>query len=267
MLTFVFGKFVDTITSPTALLLLSAFIGLLLTARRHDSVAGRRLLWIGVGGFVLLQLLPVDQWALLPLEDRFPQVTHPPAHVDGIIVLGGAIETELSADRGIPALNGDAERITEAVILARRYPTARLIYTGGEGALIPSGLAEADAARSLFTAMGVAPDRLTLEDRSRTTYANAVLTKALVQPQPGQIWILLTSAYHMPRSVGVFRAVGWQVLPWPVGYKSGHDLLTWMPRMLGIRLNQLDDAVHEWVGLIAYRLMGRTDTLFPGPDN
>jgi uncharacterized SAM-binding protein YcdF (DUF218 family) len=264
-MTFLISKILGALTSPGTVLLLCCVIGLFLTRGRRPSRIGRGLLVFGVGGFVVALVLPVDQWALMPLEDRFPQVAQPPAHVDGIIVLGGAVVPEMTAERGIPTLNDAAERMTEGVALALRYPNAKLVFTGGQGALIPGAAREADVARALFISLGIPADRLVLERDSRTTYENAVFTKALVNPQPGQTWILVTSAWHMPRSVGIFRAIGWQVLPWPVSYKSSHRLLQWLPVSLGIHLTQLDEASHEWIGLIAYRLMGRTDALFPGP--
>ena len=104
-------------------------------------------------------------------------------------------------------------------------------------------------------------------DISATTGTATVILQALVQPQPGQTWILVTSAVHMPRSVGLFRAAGWPVLPWPVGYKSGHGVMMWLPYSRGKHLVQLDEAMHEWIGLVAYRIMGRIGTVFPGPDN
>ena len=264
---FVIGKFVGLLTSPGTVLLLCCIAGTWLTRRRRNHPAGRPLLLLGVWGFVIVMLLPVNQWALLPLEDRFPQVAQPPAHVDGIIVLGGAVMPDMTADRGIPALNDSAERMTTAVALARRYPAARLVFTGGNGSLIHGAMMEGEVARDLFLSLGVPPDQLTIESNSRNTYENATMSKALVHPQPGQTWILITSAWHMPRSVGIFRALGWNVLPWPVGYKSAHSLVMWLPTSLGDHLLGLDAAVHEWVGLVSYRLLGRTDALFPGPNN
>jgi uncharacterized SAM-binding protein YcdF (DUF218 family) len=263
---FVLSQVVGALTLVGTVLLLFCVAGLVLTRRRGSRI-GRPLLTIGVVGFAVVWLLPVDQWALLPLEDRFPQVTSPPSHVDGIIVLGGAVMPDLTADRGIPSLNDAAERMTTGAALALRYPTAQLVFTGGRGSLVPGEMTEADTARALFVSLGIPPARLTMENESRTTYENAVMTKALVRPQPGQTWILVTSAAHMPRSVGLFRAAGWPVLPWPVGYKSGHGLTLWLPFSLGKHLVQLDEAMHEWIGLAAYRVMGRIGTLFPGPDN
>jgi uncharacterized SAM-binding protein YcdF (DUF218 family) len=265
--TFVIGKLVGMLTSPGTVLLLCCIAGIWLTRRRRNHPFGRALLLLGVWGFVVVMLLPLDNWALLPLEDRFPQVAVPPEHVDGIIVLGGAVMPDVTADRGIPSLDDAAERMTTAVALARRYPTARLVFTGGQGMLIHGTMMEGDVARALFLSLGVPPEQLTIERNSRTTYENAVMTKALVHPMPGQTWILITSAWHMPRSVGIFRALGWDVLPWPVGYKTGHSLYLWLPTTLGGHLSGLDTALHEWIGLVAYRLMGRTDALFPGPNN
>jgi uncharacterized SAM-binding protein YcdF (DUF218 family) len=263
---FILSKIFALLSSVGTVLLLCCVVGLVLTRNRRSRI-GRSLLTIGVAGFVLVWLLPVDQWALLPLEDRFPQVAHPPAHVDGIVVLGGAVSPDMAAERGIPSLDEAAERMTAAVALALRYPTARLVFTGGRGSINQDGPMEADVARTLFIALGIPPERLTMESASRTTYENAILTKALVQPQPGQTWILVTSAMHMPRSVGLFRAAGWPILPWPVAYKSGWGHNLWLPTSLGGHLVQLDQAMHEWIGLVAYRILGRTDTLFPGPDN
>ena len=169
-------------------------------------------------------MLPLHVWVQMPLEDRFPRPDPPPARVDGIVVLGGAVEQDLTEARGIPALNGAAERMTEPVALMRRYPDARLVFTGGQGALLHGGLTEADVARQLWTGMGVPPERMVFETASRNTHENAVLARALAKPRPGETWLLITSASHMPRSVGVFRQAGWTVVPWPVNYRTGRGI-------------------------------------------
>ncbi len=253
---FVLSKIAGLVLRPSSLLLLCVLAGLPL--RR------RRLAWVGAGGFVLAMLLPLDQWALLPLEDRFPPPP-PPAHVDGIVVLGGAVEPGLSVVRGIPSLNGAAERMTATVALARRYPAARVVFTGGSGAVIPGGGTEAAVARALFLDLGLPADRLVMEDASRTTWENAALTRDLVKPRPGETWLLVTSADHLPRAVGAFRAAGWDVTGWPVGYKSGVSWRLWLPGDLPSRLGRLDEAAHEWTGLVTYWAMGHSSALFPAP--
>ncbi len=253
---FLLSKIAGLLLRPSTLLLLCCVAGLLL--RR------RALLRVGVWGFVAVLLLPLDQVLLLPLEDRFPRPA-PPAHVDGIVVLGGAVEPEMTLVRGIPSLNSQAERMTEAVALARRYPAAPVVFTGGSAALFPDAATEADTARALFLSLGLAPERLVMESGSRTTWENAALTRALVQPKPGQTWLLVTSADHVARGVGAFRAVGWDVLGWPVDYKSGMAWRLWLPTSLGGRLGLLDEAAHEWVGLAVYRALGHASALFPAP--
>jgi uncharacterized SAM-binding protein YcdF (DUF218 family) len=231
------------------------------------GVLFRRKLLLGVGAAALgiCLLLPVATWAIRPLEDRFPAVTDPPAQVDGIIVLGGAIDDLTSQDRGTPILGSAANRLTSFVILAHRYPQARLVFTGGSGDIVQGVAAEAPYARVLLADLGLPPDRVLFEGASRTTWENAVEVSRLVQPKPGETWVLLTSAAHMPRAVGVFRKAGWQVLPWPVGYRSGDQRDGWLAPSLGEKLAVLDNAVHEWEGLAVYWLQGHTSALFPAP--
>ena len=254
---FVISKLADLVLRPSTLLLLCCVGGLLL--RR------RWLLRTGVIGFVLVLLLPIDQLALLPLEDRFPRPAEPPAHVDGMIVLGGALVPELSNARGIPSLNATAERITETVALARRYPDARVVYTGAYGSLLHEHVSEAETAATLLVTLGVPRERIVIESKSRTTWENALDGKALVRPKPGETWLLVTSAEHMPRAVGAFRAAGWPVVAWPVAYKSGLDPLLWLPSSLGQHLVVLDAATHEWLGLFVYWWLGHSSAMFPAP--
>ena len=261
---FVISKLLWLLVAPSMLLLILAWLGLLLLFRQQRR-AGLACLTLSLGALTLIAIFPVGAFLLAPLENRFPEVTQLPTDVTGIIVLGGAVETDLSAARGMPSLNGAAERMTSFVTLARHYPTARLAFTGGNGELIHSPMTEATVARDLFTQLGLDPDRIVFESRSRTTYENAVLLKALLHPEPDQRWLLITSAWHMPRAVGLFRHAGWTVLPYPVGYKTAPGLMTEIRGSLPDRLSMVDLATHEWIGLAAYWLAGRTSALFPAP--
>ncbi len=258
---FIAGKLLTMALLPTALLVECVVLGLLLRRWR----GGRLLAALGATGLAGCLLLPVDGWAIRPLEDRFPQVTSPPRDVDGIVVLGGGIDDLTSLDRGTPILTSAGNRITSFVMLAHLYPKARLVFTGGSGSIVQGVSNEARYAREMFEQLGLPPARITFENRSRTTWENAVMTGALVHPKPGERWVLLTSAAHMPRSVGVFRRAGWSVLPWPVGYLSRDRIASW-PLSLGGKLATLDWAAHEWFGLVAYRLAGHSSAFFPGPD-
>lgn len=245
---------------PSALLVECAVAGLLL----HRWRVGRLLLALGVGGLFLCLVLPVESWALRPLEGQFPPVAVYPARLDGVVVLGGALDELTSRDHDTPVLNEAANRITTFAILARYYPTARLVFTGGSGALVQGVTTEAQYARTLLTELGVPPERMVFEDRSLTTHENAVFTRDLIRPQPGEVWALVTSASHMPRSVAVFRQVGWDVLPWPTGPRGRSGLFP-LSRSFGAKLSALDAAAHEWAGLFGYWLTGKTSSLMPSP--
>ncbi len=261
---FIVSKLLWLVLAPSMLLLILAGLGLVLVYR-HRRRAGLACLTVALGVLALIAVLPVGDAMLAPLENRFPEVTTLPPQIAGIIVLGGAIETDLSAARGIPSLNAAAERMTALAYLARQYPDAKLAFTGGNGELIHAPMTEADVVRQLFTELGVDQSRIVYESRSRTTYENAVLLKAKLAPQPGQLWLLVTSAWHMPRSVALFRRAGWTVLPYPVGYKTAPGLMTEIRGSLPERLGTVDLATHEWAGLLAYWLLGRTSALFPTP--
>jgi uncharacterized SAM-binding protein YcdF (DUF218 family) len=153
--------------------------------------------------------------------------------------------------------------MTAVAELARSYPSAKIVFTGGSGRLF-GGASEADVVLRLFESFGIAPERVILESRSRNTVENARFTKELVRPQPDERWLLVTSAYHMPRAIGVFRRQDFAVQAYPVDFRTvgPADLLTLFP-MLSAGLHRTDAALHEWIGLVAYWLSGETSALFP----
>eukprot|EP01037_Dinobryon_pediforme_P013321 gene13321-13435_t len=247
--------------SPGAWLTTSAVLGAVLLAIGFTRL-GSAFAIAGALGFLTIALLPIDQWSLAPLENRFTAAPDD-ATFEGIVVLGGALETALTQDRQIPSMNAASERLIEFVILARRHPETRLLFTGGPMPNRPNGPPEADGARQLFAALGLDTTRVTFESQSRTTHENAAYSHKLVQPDPSRTWLLVTSASHMPRAIGAFRAAGWNVIAYPVGYKTFKDQSLRASRGFGERLALLDIAAHEWLGLIFYRLTGRGSELFP----
>jgi len=263
-MTFALSKILWPIAQPSNLLLLLLVIGLVL-GRVWDRRRGRHLVTGAALGLATLGLLPVGSGLLHPLESRFPQPRAMPAKVDGIVVLGGAIRRRTSQVWGQSALNERAERMTAALALARRYPRARLVFTGGIGGLSQAGPTEAEVARRFFAEQGLDTTRILFEDRSRNTYENAIDSYRLVDPAPGQIWLLVTSAFHMPRAIGVFRKVGWTMIAYPVDYQATGDLSSDWNFDVASNLARADLAARAWLGLVAYRLMGRTDALWPAP--
>jgi uncharacterized SAM-binding protein YcdF (DUF218 family) len=262
---FVLSKTVGFFAYPSNEFVVLALLGLVLVATRWRRTG----LWMTGLGVVLLAIggwSPLANELILPLEQRFPAWDASRGPPDGIVVLGGAIVPGVSLARHEPQLNEAAERVTAAVALARRFPQARIVYSGGNGGLLYTKGREADYARDLMAQLGITPDRVLIERRSRNTAENAAFTKALVKPKPGERWLLVTSAAHMPRAMGVFRKVGFPVEAFPVDWRTGGpaDVLRPFDR-ISRGLARMDIAMREWIGLLAYWLTGKTSDLFPGP--
>lgn len=224
------------------------------------------LVTLGAIPLLGLAFLPLGSWLMTPLENRFPPPEPAPEQIDGIVVLGGAESIQLTAARGQATIGDSAERLTAMVELARAYPDARLVFSGGP-AFLSGSHTSAAVARDLLTRQGFDVERVVFENQARDTYENAQRAKELVVPAAGEQWLLVTSARHMPRAVGVFRAAGWPVIAYPVDYRTTGriELDIHLGGGVGDRLADLDLAAHEWGGLAAYYLLGRTDALFPSP--
>lgn len=258
---FIAAKVFWSLAQPASWIVLPVALALVATLRGRRRAATGWLI-TGTGALVLLGLLPLGAPLLRPLEARFPPAPEigTPA---GIIVLGGGEDAERSAATGLVQLNEGGERLLGGLDLARRAPEAQLVFTGGSARLGGGGTPGAAAAERLFTAFGIDPARILLEARSRNTAENARLTAALVADPSEGPWVLVTSAFHMPRSVGAFCAAGWQdIIPYPVDHRGPSRI---RPRWdLAGHLGQLETAVKEWIGLLAYRLTGRSSALLPG---
>ena len=262
---FILAKILGFFAVPSNILVSLGLAGILLMATRFAR-AGRRLAVSSVILIALFGLSPLGNAIILPLEERFPPWDASRGAPAGIVVLGGALDTVVSPARGEVALNEAAERMTAVAELARRFPHARIVFTGGSGRIIYDGAPEADLAARLFDSFGIAKQRILLEDKSRDTDENARYTRDLVQPKPSERWLIVTSAHHMPRSVGVFRAAGFPVEAFPVDYRTRGAIDLLRPfATLGDGLRRTDTATREWVGLMMYRLAGRSEELFPGP--
>lgn len=261
---FVLSKVLGFFAVPSNLLMVTGLLGASLLFTRFVR-AGRVLVIVTVLMLLIGGLSPLGNALILTLEDRFPPWDDSGEAPAGIIVLGGAITPDVSAARLQPALNEAAERITSVAELARRFPNARIVFTGGTGRLL-GGFSEADFAGQLFDSFGISPERVALEGRSRNTVENARFTKELVQPKTGEHWLLVTSAFHMPRSMGVFQREGFAVEAYPVDWRTrGSRDVVMLFGDVASGLARTDTAVHEWAGLIAYWLTGQTSELFPGP--
>ena len=189
--------------------------------------AGRWLTSLAVGVLAAIAILPIDGFLIRTLENRFPTPQTLPGTVDGILVLGGASQAGIFLDRGHIAFGDKGERLIEFAALARQYPEAVLIFTGGGKSKRPEIPTEADVAAEVLAMAGLDVSRVLFEDRATDTYQNALYAAELAHPEPGQIWLLVTSAAHIPRAVGSFRAAGWDVLPYPVDYTTASKGRVW----------------------------------------
>jgi uncharacterized SAM-binding protein YcdF (DUF218 family) len=257
----IFGFF----TQPSNFIATVCAIGALLLLLRRQQ-AGAIVFSFGVVLLLVFGYSPAGNVLMLTLSERFPAWHFDGRDPDGIIVLGGGIDSDESVARNSLELNAAAERVTAMLELARRFPKARMVFTGGSGNVFENSVPEAPVAGALLERFGVTPDRITLESTSRTTEENATFTRRIVQPKPGELWLLVTSAVHMPRSIGVFRKAGFNVEAYPVDWRTRGWIDANLPfDRLSAGLGRTDAAMHEWVGLISYWLAGRTDTLLPGP--
>jgi uncharacterized SAM-binding protein YcdF (DUF218 family) len=257
---FVFGKLVHFLIHPIHLILVLVGVGLVLRLvgwRRPGSAT----LW-AAGGFVaVVSLTPIGSALAFAIENRIQAADYDLLAVQGVIVLGGSTgHPELVASHGTYMLNDGAERLTTLVALRRRRPDLPAIVSGGQGRLIPHEINEAAITRQFLEDMGVDPSTVEFEDRSRNTYENAIHTKEMLSGREGP-WLLVTSAHHMPRALGCFRRAGIEVIPVPVDYRIGPP--SWGMLSPHYRFGDLDLAISEIVGLVTYRLLGRTDALFP----
>jgi uncharacterized SAM-binding protein YcdF (DUF218 family) len=263
---FFLSKTLGVILLPSNFLIGIGILGLILLLTRFASL-GRKLLVASVLLLAVCGFSPMANLLLYPLESRFPPWDTSRGAPDGIVVLGGSILPDLSAAHGVALFGASVDRIIAAAGLGRRFPNARIVFSGGNANLVSSDAArEADYAMPVFESFGLSRDRLIMERGSRNTLENAEFSKALVSPKSGERWLLVTSAHHMPRSIGIFRKVGFEVEPYPVDWRMGgrEDLFRFSTHFIE-GLSRLDTGWREWMGLVAYWITGKTSEFFPGP--
>jgi uncharacterized SAM-binding protein YcdF (DUF218 family) len=262
---FLTSKVAWIVASPITLMILVGLIGVLL-ARSRIGRLSQALSAIALTLLLAVAVTPLGYGLLSPLENRFPQ---PPPDMPapyGILILGGALNGPMSLAHN-QATFEEGERVVQAALLARRYPDARVVFSGGNGWALGEPPTEAEAVRKLLIDLGVDPARITLEDRSRNTDENARFSAALLHPEPSQRWLLVTSAFHMPRSMGLFEKAGFNVTAYPVAFRTIDPPSGGPPWDIYVSRNMraFEIGMREWIGLLGYRLSGRIEALFPGP--
>lgn len=252
------------VAQPVSVIAVLLLLGLVLSFTRRRGWA-RIFLALG---FLLLFVTGFTTFGYLlitPLEQRFVRPAEP-ARIDGIVVLGGGMDGEVNDARQGWELNQSGDRMVEAVRLAQAHPEAKVLVAAGPAVFPVVQEPEAYAAKRMLVAFGIAPERIVLDDKSRNTEENAQFAEALAGDVPGQVWLLVTSAYHMPRAVGLFRKAGFAVVPWPADYlASGVEGVRLKPDQSPENIVVSTTALREWAGLIGYKLVGKIDELLPAP--
>ena len=263
---FVLSKIVWIVVQPLSLILLLMLVTLVATIRRWRRT-GIAAVTAAAAMLFLLGYTSLGALLIQPLENRCPRPPAAPEAVSAIVVLGGTTSSRISGARNVTELNVAGDRMTEALRLARVYPTAPIIFSGGLGVLVddPTMETEAISAQRFFIEQGIDAGRLVLEDQARNTAENVRFSKAMIPSGGGEV-LLVTSAFHMPRSVGLFRQAGVAVTPWPVDYRgTGEETFGLDIADPATNMQTATTAVREWVGLVAYWATGRSDALFPSP--
>jgi uncharacterized SAM-binding protein YcdF (DUF218 family) len=256
------SKLVWFVLSPlNFILILLLIVWLLILSNARRKV--KPLMSVIVLSLLLIAIFPIGSWLLYPLETRFETNPALPEAIEGIVVLSGALNPDHSALWQQTQANGAVDRELTFMRLLRTYPDAVLIYTGGSSSLISNEHKAADVAKQLFAEQGIDTDRILFERQARNTHENAIFSFELAKPRLEKPWILITSAFHMPRSIGIFCKVGWPMLPYPVDHQTVPGKQFNISFNLSAHLNMLNLAIHEWLGLIAYRLTGKTPAFLP----
>lgn len=257
---FVVSKLGWAIASPGNLIVLLMTFATIMLLLNKVTIAKWILIPLTIANF-LLMVYPFSDSLLSPLEKRFSKPTALPQNIDGIIVLGGGEKLKQSLSWQTQELGDAGDRFIGAAVLAKHYPHAPIIYSGGSNLLRPVQY-DANIAQMLLTAIGISKERLVIESQSRNTAENFLFMKAKL-PKPNGSYLLVTSAFHMPRSVGVARKQAINVIPYPVDYMTNNKELRQWDFDYIAHLEILDLAWHEWLGLTAYYWTGKTSEWLP----
>jgi len=259
---FIFSKIIWFILSPDSFLLILILVSLFLILKEKYRAAKISLSIVSIA-IVLISFFPIGEWLLFPLENRFQTNPTLPVNIDGIIVLSGAEDTKRSDLWQQPELGAAAERNLAFMQLIKQHPSAKHVFTGGTGSLLDQNSKGADVAKMLYEQQGLDSANIIFERESRNTYENVSYSKKLIQPNKSENWILITTSWHMPRSVGIFCQQQWPVIPYPVDHQTMKGELLRIDFNLASNLSLLKTGIKEWIGLFAYYLSGKTTALLP----
>ncbi|WP_373019484.1 YdcF family protein [Thiomicrorhabdus sp.] len=262
---FILSKVVWAFLSPSNLFVFALSLGTLFLINNHIRSAKKILIPTALIGLIVTAY-PVGDYLMKPLESRFAKPESMPKQIDGIIILGGGEDLKRSLSWNVAELGIGGDRYIAAAKLATLYPKAPVIFTGGSGSIqLQNTDGEGAFAKEILTSVGIDNKRLIIESKSRNTYENFLYTQPRL-PKADGTYLLITSAYHMPRSVGIARQLGVHVIPYPVDYRSNSSELRQWDFDLFDHLKALEPAVKEWIGLTVYYWTDKTSEWYPNPE-
>lgn len=229
--------------------------GILLIFKRKKW--GKRFITFSCLGFLLFAIIPIGLWTFENLENRFPKMTSIPPTAKGMILLGGSFDQMTTIARGETAYNLAAGNFIRFIEIAKENPHLQLVYTGNAF--------ETETAKKEFKALGIGPSTVQFAEKAKDTKENAMRTKELLNPSPQDQWILVASAYHIPRAIGLFRKAGFNVIPYPVDYHTPGKYEMWFFMGLKLNLDAWQVSSREWLGMLINYLMGRSDKIYAEP--
>tara|TARA_Y100000588_G_scaffold381706_1_gene467840 strand:- start:237 stop:1019 length:783 start_codon:yes stop_codon:yes gene_type:complete len=212
--------------------------------------------------FIFSGILPTGSYLNYLLEKDFHDTIILPKKVDGILILSGASNPNLTKEYNKISLNDSAERLTESIILINKYPNAKIIFSGGSGSLNPDAIGHSYAVKLFFENLNINLKNIIFENKSRNTYENILFSKNKAKPQSNEIWIVITSAFHLKRTLNIAKKLEWNLLPYPTDFKQSKKFEWKISFNFLNNFLTFQNSSHEWMGLAAYYWMGRTSKIY-----
>lgn len=259
---FMASKIFWALAQPLNALCLLALIGL--AVRAVWPKEGQGIMNFALILILFFGIVPIGPLALTWLERQYPAPPALPEKIDGVIVLGGGFESYLTQTSGHIVANDSVDRVFCFVEIAKKHPKARLVFSGGPGDILHPDAMESLDARLFFHLSGLDGTKILYETQSRNTYENAYYTREMVKPKAGENWVLVTSAFHMPRSVGSFEKLGWKIIPYQCDPRTdgAYNIGGRLPNVTG-NFSAMNIAFKEIIGLIVYNLTGKSAFIIP----
>lgn len=211
--------------------------------------------------FLITGVFPTGAFLMYQLEKNYYNQASLPSKIDGILVLSGATRPYLTKEHNQVSINSNGERLIESIILIKKYPKAKVIFSGGSGKILDYKFTHSEAAKIFYKNLGIDLNRINFENQSRNTYENILFSKNIADPKIEENWVLVTSASHLKRSINISEKINWNLIPYPTDFNQPKKFKWNFEYNLLSNLVLFRKASHEWLGIIAYYLMGRTSKI------